>query len=1008
MATAQLLVPSLTATPAPSAASGLIALLEEDDVVLKVHALERLFEVVDASWSEVAGSVPLIEELSEDPAFQARELAASVASKCFFHLEEYEDALRLALGAGPHFDINQKTEYVDTLISKCIDQYTTLRVAADKDPEGADPIDPRMEDIVERMFQRCYNDAAYSQAMGIALETLRLDKVEEIIGQADDKAGLCTYTFQVCQELVTSKRARLSVLDIIVKTQRSLPEPDYVSICQCLQFLNRASEVADTLKMLIKGTEEQALLAYQVSLDLVESENQKFLLEVVQAFPELQPAKPAEAEPAAEGEEGENKQEEKKEEAAAMTDAPEANEEVETRMCHLRRVLSENFSTDLALNFLYGQNNTDLLVLKKIKTAVEGRNSVLHNATVVAHSIMQAGTTVDTFLRENLEWMGRATNWAKFTATASIGVVHRGHLKESMNLLQPYLPQGGAVTGTGYSEGGALYALGLIHANKALDWGNETIQYLRDALRNAGTTEAILHGACLGLGLAAMGSADLSIYEQLKDVLFQDNAVAGEAAALAIGLVLLGSGNASGDILGELLSYAHDTQHEKIIRALALAHGLIYYGTEEEADGLIEQLARDRDPLLRYGAMFTVGLAYVGTSNNSAIRRLLHVAVSDVSDDVRRAAVMCLGFVMYKNSDQVPRLVSLLSESFNPHVRYGACMAIGLACAGTANLEALGVLEPMMEDSVDFVRQGGMLAFAMVLMQQAEARVPAIKNFRDKLTSITTDKHQSTMTKMGAVMSAGILDAGGRNVTISMQSRAGFTKPSAVVGLAIWVQHWFWYPLMHFLPMAFSPTSMIGLNKDFKMPKNFQVKCNAKASHFAYPKKLEEKKEEKKEKIATVQLSTTAKAKAREARKKAEEEGKSVGAAGTMDVDKPAEKEDSKMEDAKGAEETKGEEKANEEKAEKPKKKEPEPSTFMVTNSSRVTPVQESLMEFDLEQRYVPVRQGGKAVGIIVLRDQQPGEPEDVEAVEAPALQPDEDEAEPPEPFEWTPGPDDM
>jgi len=118
--------------------------------------------------------------------------------------------------------------------------------------------------------------------------------------------------------------------------------------------------------------------------------------------------------------------------------------------------------------------------------------------------------------------------------------------------------------------------------------------------------------------------------------------------------------------------------------------------------------------------------------------------------------------------------------------------------------------------------------------------------------------------------------------------------------------------------------------------------------------------------------------------------------------------EDSKMEDAKGAEETKGEEKANEEKAEKPKKKEPEPSTFMVTNSSRVTPVQESLMEFDLEQRYVPVRQGGKAVGIIVLRDQQPGEPEDVEAVEAPALQPDEDEAEPPEPFEWTPGPDDM
>jgi 26S proteasome regulatory subunit N2 len=54
---------------------------------------------------------------------------------------------------------------------------------------------------------------------------------------------------------------------------------------------------------------------------------------------------------------------------------------------------------------------------------------------------------------------GRATNWAKFTAVASIGVVHKGHVHESMNLLQPYLPQGGQ-SSSPYSEAGALYALG--------------------------------------------------------------------------------------------------------------------------------------------------------------------------------------------------------------------------------------------------------------------------------------------------------------------------------------------------------------------------------------------------------------------------------------------------------------------------------------------------------------------------------------------------------------------
>ena len=36
--------------------------------------------------------------------------------------------------------------------------------------------------------------------------------------------------------------------------------------------------------------------------------------------------------------------------------------------------------------------------------------------------------------------------------------------------------------------------------------------------------------------------------------------------------------------------------------------------------------------------MYTIAMAYAGTGNNKAIRKLLHVAVSDVNDDVRRAA----------------------------------------------------------------------------------------------------------------------------------------------------------------------------------------------------------------------------------------------------------------------------------------------------------------------------------------------------------------------------------
>ena len=107
--------------------------------------------------------------------------------------------------------------------------------------------------------------------------------------------------------------------------------------------------------------------------------------------------------------------------------------------------------------------------------------------------------------------------------------------------------------------------------------------------------------------------------------------------------------------------YAHETQHEKILRGLAVGIALTMYGRLEEADTLIETLSTDKDAILRRSGMYTIAMAYCGTGSNKAIRQLLHVAVSDVNDDVRRAAVMGLGFLLFKTPEQCPGVVSLLS-----------------------------------------------------------------------------------------------------------------------------------------------------------------------------------------------------------------------------------------------------------------------------------------------------------------------------------------------------------
>ena len=67
-------------------------------------------------------------------------------------------------------------------IAKCIDHYTKQCVENADLPEGEKkPLDQRLEGIVNKMFQRCLDDHKYKQAIGIALETRRLDVFEKTI-----------------------------------------------------------------------------------------------------------------------------------------------------------------------------------------------------------------------------------------------------------------------------------------------------------------------------------------------------------------------------------------------------------------------------------------------------------------------------------------------------------------------------------------------------------------------------------------------------------------------------------------------------------------------------------------------------------------------------------------------------------------------------------------------------------------------------------------------------------
>jgi 26S proteasome regulatory subunit N2 len=189
------------------------------------------------------------------------------------------------------------------------------------------------------------------------------------------------------------------------------------------------------------------------------------------------------------------------------------------------------------------------------------------------------------------------------------------------------------------------------------------------------------------------------------------------------------------------------------------------------------------------------------------------------------------------------------------------------------------------------------------------------------------------------------------------------------------------------------------------------VTCHSAPSQFAYPKP-EEKKEGPAKPVATAVLSTTARAKAREARKEARKlvggggspsgKGASAAKAGEgegleapalervtsylsttsyLSLDEPKEKEEAKQ-----------------------TKKEKEPSSFSLANPSRLSVAQAPKVTLQEGQRYLPVSSKRALAGIVMLADRYPDLPEEVTKVGRVGLGgPEEEEAEAPAPFEWNP-----
>ncbi|GMF99531.1 unnamed protein product [[Candida] boidinii] len=269
-----------------------LSLLGEQNTELKSYALTSLNELANQLWAEIANNISEIEELYEDESFPKRNLAALLASKVYYNLGDYDSSVKYSLYSGTEFDVNEKSEFVETIVSKCIESYISLSQA--KYAKPSIKIDEQLTSIFERMLEKCAKGGELKLALGIALESYRLDIVQDLIheqlknAQSEESVmNSINYVLTCATNAIENIDFRTESLNMLARLLLSLNNPDYFTITKIVVQLNDYKLVHTILKSLLekgKSDNDNSLVAFQISFDLVTVATQELLSKTLETL----------------------------------------------------------------------------------------------------------------------------------------------------------------------------------------------------------------------------------------------------------------------------------------------------------------------------------------------------------------------------------------------------------------------------------------------------------------------------------------------------------------------------------------------------------------------------------------------------------------------------------------------------------------------------------------------------------------------------------------------------
>lgn len=841
----------------------------------------ELLSIIDCNWNELQTHLPLLVQIHSQN--QGTPLYADISlllSKLHYHLGNWKQSVDFALLAGPLFsEASPVTSYHRTILFKAVDQYlegcsgfTSNTGTVNNNTQLLPLINKLLANPLLNSEKLSIPD--WKALAGFVVQSSRMDLLKSLLSTCASVEKL--------EFLLNNMPSTTTATNEGVQLISNASSPHSNRWDMALFHLKTLIILKsfDKIFPFLSGITD-ASLQLQCALRIEESLSP---LEIALAFPFLF--------------------------VESSTADPSLPESIKHALSgSIRRALHASAYTNNS------EEESTIMdqILSKTKESLSQSSSMHISALSTSNAFAHLGTGSDLFLRENLAWFQHATNWTKYTTTASLGTINLNKRWESIrSILSSYLPCSpiDALNTSPYSEGGSLFSLGFgtfaqwtsgtkeEHSRFFIDFANEYMTSSsaenafdddsEDATAARGCDD-FLHGCAMGLGAHFFQSHQLDLVDFLKSILYRDSSASAEGAAIAIGMVMFSAATAMSDdvreLLDELVSWARESQHERAQRGISMAIAMILYGSGSDGIAFLDDEAHLLDPIqtpqapLRYGSCWALAMCVakdINTTTTTVPQRLMRIAIGgDPSDEVKRASVMSLAFIMGPE-DLYTLLKGTMLGNHNAHLRYGAAIALGIAFAGSSdNISGAATITTVLQtlkvmaqkDNTDFVRQASFLSLSMIL-QQRGPRCAEAKWIRDHMAIVLSSRYEDGVAKYGAILGQGIIDMGARRGRLSLDGGSG----ASVLGFMMFTNHWFFYPHALFLSLACKPTSpmLVGLNPTTTTTTTSKTSevivapvrefvCSAPPSLFStFPAPSKEKKEEVASLVQAV-LSTTAK-----------------------------------------------------------------------------------------------------------------------------------------------------